>query len=76
MSVDGVYLPPPLIEFGEVLVETFNEDSDGFIDIIDNNAKASNETYFDEVTTAASRLSSTEGTMEVTTIILFLLELQ
>ena len=56
VSVDGVYLPPPNITFDEVLVDTLDEEGDDeFIDILNKNALAENETFFIDVASASSR---------------------
>lgn len=56
VSVDGVYLPPPSIEFDEVLVDTLDEEGDDeFIDILNKNAQAENETFFKDLVSASSK---------------------
>merc|ERR1719223_2551718 len=50
VSVDGVYLPPPYISFDQVLVETFDDEGDDdFIEILNRDADAVGERYFNPV---------------------------
>lgn len=56
VSVDGVYLPPPSIEFDEVLVDTLDEEGDDeFMGILNKTAHAENETFFKDLASTSNR---------------------
>ena len=57
VSVDGVYLPPPEITFDQVLVETLDDEGDDdFIEILNRDADADGETYFNQVNSAVGSI--------------------
>ena len=56
VNITGVYIPPPEIEFDKVIVDTFDEDDNEFVDILLN----TEEPYFKEVS-AVSAVSMTNN---------------